>query len=252
MEMTEAAAEQGFTAIGISDHLVLHPTLDTVFWAMELGRLDDYVNTISEYKLISPIPLFMGLEVDFFQNNPRQAELDDILAKYTFDYLIGSIHFLDDFPIDYLASDWEALTQSEINDKHRSYWATMKALVTSQQFDFIGHLDLIKKMGFDSTEDLSETINEVLEVIAQNNLIIEINCAGWNKKCAEMYPSLDILSRALALNIPIIMNDDAHKIEQLGQHYGKSLANFNRLAKPTNNLNHVISSPVNHLNLTPL
>jgi histidinol-phosphatase (PHP family) len=221
-EMVEAATELGFAAIGISDHLVLHPTIKDVAWAMSPERLDEYAAEFNRVKQQAKIPLFMGLEVDFFPGNQRQAELDAILAQYDFNYLIGSIHFLDEFPIDYLKSDWENLSQSTINIYYQHYWQNMLLLVESQQFDFIGHIDIIKKMAFKTTENLQAMIENVLTAIARNGSIVEINTAGWNKPCAEAYPSPSIIDTAQTLNIPLIMNDDAHSVGELGQHYKRT------------------------------
>jgi histidinol-phosphatase (PHP family) len=222
-EMVTAATALGFAAIGISDHLVLSPNGQDVSWAMLPERLAEYIAEFDRVKQQSKIPLFMGLEVDFFPDNPRQDELDAILDEYDFDYLIGSIHFLDDFPIDYLKSDWENLSQDAINSHHRHYWENISLLAESQQFDIIGHIDIIKKMAFPTTEDLSELIAKALAAIARNDLIMEINSAGWNKPCAEPYPSKEILRAAETLHIPIMMNDDAHSVTQLGQHYDKTI-----------------------------
>ena len=222
-EMVDAATELGFTAIGISDHLVLHPTEQHISWAMAPERLTEYVAECDRVKQQTTIPLFMGLEVDFFPGNPRQTELDAILAQYNFDYLIGSIHFLDDFPIDYLKSDWENLSQQAINIHHRHYWQNMLLLAESQQFDIVGHVDIIKKMNFPTTEDIHELITKALKAIANSDLTMEINTAGWNKPCAEAYPSQMILNAAEVLNIPMIMNDDAHSTTQLEQHYTETV-----------------------------
>lgn len=225
MEMALTAEQQGFAAIGISDHLVLHPQLSCqeIFWAMLPQRLNDYVNECLKVRKEVSIPLFIGLEVDFFPNNPRQPELDRLLASYDFDYLIGSIHFLDKFPIDNLKSDWAVLSQNEIDNYHQQYWETILQLVESEQFDIIGHIDIIKKMAFPASRCFDKLIQKVIMAIAQRNLIMEINTAGCNKPCAEIYPSPEILNAAAALGIRIILNDDAHCCQQVGQHYAETL-----------------------------
>ena len=50
---------------------------------------------------------------------------------------------------------------------------------------------------------------------------VEINTAGYGKICNEIYPSNFILKKCLDLEIPIIVNDDSHSIDQLGQYYDK-------------------------------
>ncbi|MCF6175930.1 MAG: histidinol-phosphatase [Victivallaceae bacterium] len=224
-EMVMRAVECGFSAIGISDHLVLHPTLE-VKWGMNIDNIEQYIAELKSAAAKSPIPVYTGLEVDFFPNNPRQSKLEKLLESYQFDYLIGSVHFIDEFPIDNQRSDWSPLSQNEINDIHRRYWEVMKQLIQADMFNIVGHLDLIKKLGFNTTDDLSKQITTAVELIAKHNLTVEINCAGWDKPCALPYPDKNIFAQCRQLGIPVVMNDDAHHIDQLGQHYQRSMEYF--------------------------
>ncbi len=221
-EMVEAAELLGFTEIGISDHLILHPTLDSIDWAMPLDKLDDYVKEIKKVATTSSIIVKLGLEVDFFPHNPRAEELNNILLKYDFDFLIGSIHFIDEFPLDYLKKDWELLTQNEINNIHLQYWKNIKLMVETNLFSFAGHLDLPKKLKFLPTINLEKEIDSALIAIKKAKIPIEINTAGWGKPCKEQYPSKNILQKCIKLDIPIIINDDAHTIKNLGRFYDKT------------------------------
>lgn len=218
-EMIDRAKMIGFKTIGFSDHLVLHPTLLKVDWSMNIDQIENYICEIRKYKTDKDIEVKLGLEVDFFPNNPRNNELEEILSKYDFDFLIGSVHYINEFPLDYLKSDWEVLSQKEIDKIHISYWENIKLMAETNKYSIIGHIDLPKKLGFMPSLNLSNYINDAILAIKASNAMVEINTAGAFKACKEIYPSTEILNQCKDLGIKIIVNDDAHTIDELGQYY---------------------------------
>jgi histidinol-phosphatase (PHP family) len=55
-----------------------------------------------------------------------------------------------------------------------------------------------------------------MDAIKKNNLVIEINSAGFRKPIGEQYPSSKLLQIASELDIPITFGSDAHEIEHIG------------------------------------
>lgn len=148
------------------------------------------------------------------------------LAPYPFDYIIGSIHYVNGFPVDENAVNWERLTVDERNDVWREYWRLQQLLAESGLCDIIAHLDLPKKFGFLPTIDLSEEIATTLDAIAKTGLTIELNTAGWHKPVHEQYPSETILRQAQQRGIPLTITADAHVAAHLTQSFSaaRSLA----------------------------
>lgn len=220
--MVAAAQAAGLREIGFSDHLVLPPSRIDIPWAMDPARLDDYVCEVRGAAQTARIPVRLGLEVDFFPENPRQAELDDLLSRHSFDYAIGSIHLLNEFALDSAADDWARLSPSEVDAVFVRYWQEMRQLAETPGFDILGHLDLPKKFGFQPETDIREVENAALDAVARSGKLVELNTAGWDKLCAECYPAPDLLRRCLARDIPIIINDDAHAPDQVARHYERA------------------------------
>jgi HisJ family histidinol phosphate phosphatase len=148
--MIAAAEALGFREYGLSDHLVLHPELPDVEWAMPLRLVDEYASAVrmAARAVGDRLRVRVGVEVDFSPDNPRRVELERILDRCGFDFRIGSIHYLGRFPVDGNAADWERLSPGERDEMHRGYWLTVKALAEQAEVDWIGHLDLPKKFGF--------------------------------------------------------------------------------------------------------
>lgn len=220
-EQIEAARAAGLDELGISDHYVMHPG-KVVEWSMPLDALDDYVAAMEHAREGSPLPFRIGIEADYFPETID--ELRRRLARHRFDYVIGSVHFVDGFPLDSSAADWEAITPAERDDQWRLYWQRLRELAESGVFDFAAHLDLPKKFGFRPRADLSEEAGAALAAIAAAGMAIEINTAGWSLPAQEAYPTRDLLRAARQLGIPLLINADAHRPEHLTHNFDRARA----------------------------
>lgn len=217
----QAAQRAGLDELGISDHYVLRPDGVEVDWSMPLDLLGDYVLQLrAAAHETKGLTLRLGIEADFF---PETVEaLKERLADYPFDYLIGSVHYVDDFPIDETGQKWDALTQAEQNEMWRMYWTRVRELGESRAFDFVGHIDLAKKFGHRPTIDLKREALEALDAVRAADMAIEINTAGWSLPAKEAYPSLDLLHAARAREIPLLINSDAHFPEFLTRDFERA------------------------------
>ncbi len=226
-DLAAAAQWHNLTEIGFSDHLVLAPPIPgPVSWSIRPESLPRYVEEVREARESCPIPVRLGLEVDFF---PGQDEIvRDLLSPYAFEYLIGSVHFVDGFPVDESREYWEALTQDEVNEIHRKYWQLIAAMAQTGAFQLAGHLDVLKKFAFRPTADLSQEIAIALDSIAAAGMTLELNTSGWGKPCHESYPSEGILREAISRRIPVVVTADAHRKADLTQYYDRA---FDLLAR---------------------
>ncbi|NLT68262.1 MAG: histidinol-phosphatase [Acidobacteria bacterium] len=224
-EMIAAARSQGMAEFGISDHFVLAPDNKRRSWAMDHEFIGEYVRRVTHAKENTPdLTIRLGLEVDYFpQTFDRVSE---ILSNYRFDYLILSVHFVGDVPIDYEAGIWERLSQQEQDSIWRRYWELLRAAAKTRFFDFAGHFDLPKKFGFFPSVDLTDEALAALDSIAASDMAIEINTAGWNKPVQQPYPSLFYLKEACKRGIPLLINADAHSADNVARNLdrGRELA----------------------------
>ena len=107
----ETAAERGIDEIGFTEH-VYYFWQTRLLWKIpyQLHRcrfdIEPYVDAVVEAKSRG-YPVKLGLEVDY---QPETAdEMDEILEPYPWDYLVGSIHFIDGLGIDQEPSLVEAV-----------------------------------------------------------------------------------------------------------------------------------------------
>ncbi len=218
------AGEIGLDEVGLSDHYVLTPDRASKTWAMPLGALDEYVATVqAAARESSPdVVVRLGVEADFI---PETAgELKVLLAEYPFDYVIGSVHLVDGFPIDGSPEDWEPLNQDERDEVMRTYWIRVSQMADTGIFSFAGHLDLTKKFGFTPSIDLAAEISTALDAIARSGMAVELNTSGWYVAAREEYPSPQILSGCRRRGIPVLVTADAHKPADLNRSFDRGYA----------------------------
>jgi histidinol-phosphatase (PHP family) len=220
-DMVNAAAVNGLSEYGISDHYTLMPDNNTVPWSMPLSQLPEYVHAVLENARHSPIPLRLGIEADYF---PETMDIiRQNLAPFSFDYIIGSVHFLNDFPVDEAASCWEQLSPEQQENLWSLYWKRIQQMAQTHFFDIAAHLDLPKKFGCVPAKDHTAEENLALDAIAEAHMAVEINTAGWHMPVNEAYPSLALLKKCRERDIPILISSDAHLPSTVSRDFPRAL-----------------------------
>jgi histidinol-phosphatase (PHP family) len=211
-QLVAAARELGLGEVGISDHLTLHPSGRAIPWSMPPDRVGAYVREVDaaavQSQIVAGPVVRLGLEVDWFDG--AEEAIRGALAGRGLDYVIGSVHFNGDFPIDGHASSWQRLSADERDEMHRAYWRQIPLMADSYLFDIAGHLDLPKKFGFRPQCEMAPLIAEALDAIADARMVVELNTNGWHCPCREPYPSAAILLECRRRNIAVTLSADAH------------------------------------------
>lgn len=183
-------------------------------YRMSKGDIPRYLDEINALRWQNKdIEILLGFEVDFIKGHEELIE--SCVIESDVDYLIGSVHFLDDWGFD----NPEFISEYAKRDVAKCwelYLDSIKAMARSGLFDIVGHLDLFKLFGFEMPSFLESKLDSTLKVIADSQMCLEINSAGLRKKIKEPYPSLAVLQKAFKLGIPITFGSDAHSVEQVG------------------------------------
>jgi histidinol-phosphatase (PHP family) len=222
--MVEAARAAGLDEIGISDHLVLHPLGDRFDWRLGAATLDEYVSEVRAADDPAGPRVRLALEADFF---PETSDLmRETIDRHPFDYVIGSVHFVDGFPIDLDPADWAALTPPRRDDVWNLYWTRVREMAQSGLFEIAAHLDLPKRFGHRPTAVLSAAALHALDALGAAGMAIELNTAGLFHPLGEAYPSPELLAAASERGIPLQINSDAHDPDHVARGFerGRELA----------------------------
>jgi histidinol-phosphatase (PHP family) len=216
----ERAIELGLSAVGFSDHNPLPRGLGANV-RMDEAELDYYVNRVQDLRFayLGKIEVLLGLEMDYLDG------LEDYLAKqiaqYPWDYVIGSVHYLD---ADCRVGSWTRSYAGDTDAQYALYYDAVRKMVRSGLYDIVAHLDVVKRSGRALTDRGAEETTRTLVEIAKAGLCLEINTSGYRHPelpQPQPYPSLPFIVDAIKLGIPLMVNSDAHAPEQVGTKFAE-------------------------------
>lgn len=220
------AQQLDFREIGIADHMPayhLHPgDPRSRKYAMAMDDLTAYVDEVLRLReQAEGIRVRLGIEADFVPG--REAELKDLLSRFPFDYVIGSVHFIGDWCFDdpdYIQKydDWD------MHELYATYFDLVSRAARSGLFDIVGHLDVVKKFGFRPAEDISPILEGVAAALGEAGVCVEVNTAGLRKPVNEMYPGEDLLRLCRNHGVEVTLGSDAHSPTEVGADFDKALA----------------------------
>ena len=215
-EYIKRAIDIGIDIYGFSEHA---PMEFDKKYRLRFNEMIDYERDIIEAKerYRDNIKILLGYEVDFL---PQYLDRRVLEAKV--DYLIGSVHFIDNWGFDNPEFIGE-YSNRDIDDIWIEYFNAIENMAKSGHFDIVGHLDLIKVFKYMPKRDIGLIAKNALKAIKKSNMVLEVNSAGLRKPIGEFYPSKTLLQEAYSLDIPISFGCDAHSVKQVGFGYDRAL-----------------------------
>lgn len=187
--------------------------------------LDSYFERLSELKekYASQITLNIGVELGL---QPHLAKRwHDVLARYPFDFVIGSTHVvnhLDPYYPDFFDNRTEKAAYEEYFE---CVYRNVQAL---PECDVLGHLDYVVRYGpnrnrFYTYSEHKEIIDEILRYLIEHGIGLEINTSGFRYGLGHPSPHEDVLERYHDLGGEIItIGSDAHAPEYLTYEFTKA------------------------------
>jgi len=212
----EKAVQMGIQEVGFSDHLPLYflPPGHTIpGYAMEEKELPVYVDTIKSYARNSSVRVKLGIEADYVPG--YEEKLTSLLLPYPFDYVTGSVHFIDGWGFDN-PDEVEEYSRREIDRVYERYFTLVQQAALTGLFDVMAHPDLIKKFNFHPIRDLRPLYEETARVFKRAGVCVEVNSSGLRYPVAEIYPASKLLEVFFKYGIPVTLGSDAHRPEQVG------------------------------------
>lgn len=238
-QMVEQARALGWSKIGFSNHFIVHRNIEATKmyqYALKGGYEKIYSSSFDEavekfqvhYKRVDELKektgftIYKGMEVDFFRGDEWQEGFKKAVKILKPDYLIGSAHFVLTRDTLYNTHDLKNSSKEEQNLLLHKYYQNVRAAAESGLFNFLAHLDLMKKVGLGLEKEWIDEERQTVEAIAKAGARVEINTSGFKLLYDEPYPSKRILSLLAEYNVPVIISDDAHNVERLGDNFKKA------------------------------
>jgi histidinol-phosphatase (PHP family) len=236
-DFIDEALQQGFKAIGFSDHT---PVPFTSSWNMQSNKIEEYLSNLSSLKKLyeGKIQIYAGLEVDYF--GPYHERIISMASIDRLDYFIGSIHylgFLDEahpWCIDTSYDEFEQGFKKIFNNNGRllytKYYEALLQMIERWKPTIIGHMDKIKMYNhlqtfFDEHEQSYRSmVIEVLDLIKKYDLFVELNMRGFYKHPQKfIYPSEWVLKEVNRRGIRLVVSSDCHQPSELSAGFPEAL-----------------------------
>ena len=207
----ERAAERGVDEIGFTEHVYyFRQTREIWDVTYQVERcvydLDTYVAAVVEAN-DRGLPVKLGLEVDYCGD--RQQRLAELLDPYPWDFLLGSVHWIDGLAIDQQPGIW---AHRSVEGVWRVYFDALRELARSGCVDVLAHPDLVKIFGRRPSDPASFYPADL------DGVALEISTAGLRKPVRELYPDPPLLGER-----PITLASDAHVPDLVGEDFDRAL-----------------------------
>jgi histidinol-phosphatase (PHP family) len=238
-EMVLAGIDLGMTDIGFSAHAAWPVATE---WHMDTLRFPEYLAEVSRVakKYGSAITIRTGFEADWIPG--ITAPDSAFYGQFGIDYLIGSVHYACtdvkgriippwsvDAPVETCAKGIADAFDGDGKRAARAYWQAVRDMVSSCDFDIIGHVDLLRKRNneirfFDETESwYRRELRETAKTIAKSGKIVELNTGAIARKAMDaIYPSDEFLSLLCRAGVPVTPGSDAHATADLVGSYDRA------------------------------
>ena len=166
-----------------------------------------------------------GVEVGLTPWNQQEIARD--VAAYPYDFVLGSVHFIDDED-PYLHPYWVGRDPLQAEKQYFEELLTCVAL--HNDFDVLGHLTYISKCKAHPCPRIiplavyRDYIAQIMTTLISKGKGIEVNTSGMDR-IGDFLPGADYLRLYKELGGEIVtIGSDAHAIDRVGQYSDRALA----------------------------
>ena len=224
-KMFASAVENELSTIAITDHFDVDFYERHNLGVRQQNSYEDVVSTKPDFD--REIRILRGIEMGQPTYEPELTEKS--LARYEYDFVIGSIHNLRNMP-DFGDLDYKSMTEERIYELLSEYFNEMLILAKWNGFDTLAHLTYPLRYivgNYKKPVDMSkysEIIDEILLTLIKNEKALELNTAGLRQPIGVTSPDEGILRRYKELGGKLDVVD--FKIFEKGEGIEKKEENF--------------------------
>lgn len=248
-EIVQEYIRRGFPWVGITEHVpaiseqLLYPDQRAAGLTPEFlyDRFGKYMQECRrlQRKYAGKIKIFAAMEIETYSG--YETFIPQLMSTFRPDYLVGSVHFVDDRGFDYSPEQY-ALTAEAVGGIDALYCRYF-----DQQYDMIrllapavvGHFDLIRIFDPEYAARIlqpaiMDRIKRNLVLIRDLDLIMDFNLRSLLKGASEPYISLPILEMARAMGIAVVPGDDSHGLDSVAANMERGIAILEKMGFDTN------------------
>lgn len=231
-ETLEAAVDVRFRAYGVTEHAPRYE--ERHLYASERAkgytpdRLErDFEAYAAESRLLQRefsdrLRVLRGFESEVVPSATYVDCTRSLRERHEFDYLVGSVHYVNEISIDESAAVYRKAVEScgGYEALAVAYYGAVERMIEDLRPEVVAHLDLLKlhaPRDVDlATPRIRRAADRALEAARAWRCILDVNTAAWRKGLAEPYPAPWLVAIASAKGIPFCFGDDSHGPDQVG------------------------------------
>lgn len=177
------------------------------------ASLEDYATFIESIRdHVFPIKVRFGLEACYI---PETADLlIDIVKKHEWDFVTGSVHYINNWGFDHKAEFWNGI---DVDEMYHKYYEIMFEMINTKAFTGVAHPDSIKCFGFYPGYSLGSTYEAVAKALNNAGMYAEQSGGlALNYGFPELGMNPEMLSTFMQNDVRILTASDAHSPQHAG------------------------------------
>ena len=231
-EVVESALAKGFLVYGVSEHApraeerFLYPSERAKGYTLariheEFDAYAQAVRALAE-EYADRMTLLCGFEAEVVPADSYSGLMRGYRARYGFDYMVGSVHYVEEIPIDGDPADFARAVEAcgGLEAFSVRYYQGVAEMIAALEPDVVGHLDLVRRNAPPdadlATPAIREAADQALEAAREAGAVLDLNTAGWRKGLGAPYPAPWLVQRAHAAGVAFCFGDDSHGPDQTG------------------------------------
>ncbi len=247
-EIIQLYIEKEFSWVGITEHT---PAIsDALLYPIQRAAgltPESLLRTFGKFmvecrrlqkKYSSKIEIFAAMEIETYSG--YQEFIPFLINTYRPDYIVGSVHFVDDMGFDYSREQYDMAVETVggKDELYCRYFDQQYAMIKLLKPAVVGHFDLIRIFDADYKKrllqpEIMDRIKRNLNLIKDLDLIMDFNLRALVKGADEPYISRVILEMAKELEISVVPGDDSHGLGNVANSMASGIAILEELGFDT-------------------
>ena len=217
MYMCEHAIRKGLRALAITDHCEIDKFFEQKYASTVFHSYFECAKARNAFE--GQLLVLTGLEIG--QPFSNIALCEKLIEKYSYDYILGSIHTPRGFDEDIKEIEYDKL---DVYEFMNNYFDELTELAKWHGCDALAHITCPMrriqghyKIDFDYSK-VSDSLDKLLTTIIENNKSLEINTSGLRQEIGLLMPEEKIIKRYKELDGQYItIGSDSHTAFDVGE-----------------------------------
>lgn len=207
--MIGAAERADLDGLGLTDHCIV--TDDRFGRRAQYDLVETYEQRrrrIDAAREETDLRLYDAAEMSYVEDD--EDRLAAFLGEADFAYTIGSVHFADQYGY---TSDAQYVDASDAERRAavERYYDAVVALIESDLFDVLGHLDLPERVGYLRRYTTRDDYERVAAALAAASTVPELNAGRVNRSLGRPHPDPAMLDVFTDAGIQFVLGSDSHR-----------------------------------------